>query len=37
VTKLLEQAVQCLAQLPDDVQDTAARALLIQLDEAGAA
>lgn len=33
MTKLLEQAIQRLRQLPDDVQDTAARALIAQLEE----
>ena len=33
MTKLLEQAIQRLRQLPDDMQDTAARALIAQLEE----
>lgn len=33
MTKLLEQAIQALRQLPDDVQDTAARVLMTQLEE----
>jgi hypothetical protein len=33
MTKLLEQAVKWLRQLPDDMQDTAARALMAQLAE----
>jgi hypothetical protein len=33
MTKLLEQAIQRLRQLPDDMQDTAARVLISQLEE----
>jgi predicted transcriptional regulator len=33
MTKLLEQAIRHLRQLPDDMQDTAARALMAQLEE----
>jgi len=33
MTKLLEAAIQRLRQLPDDMQDTAARALMAQLEE----
>jgi hypothetical protein len=33
MTKLLEQAIRHLRQLPDDNQDTAARALIAQLEE----
>lgn len=33
MTKLLEQAIAHLRQLPDDMQDTAARALISQLEE----
>jgi hypothetical protein len=33
MTKLLEQAIQCLRQLPEDVQDSAARTLMAQLEE----
>jgi predicted transcriptional regulator len=33
VTKLLEQAVQRLRQLPDTVQDSAARVIIAQLEE----
>jgi hypothetical protein len=33
MTKLLEQAIQRLRQLPDNVQDSAARVLISQLDE----
>lgn len=34
MTKLLQQAIEALRQLPDDQQDTAARALLWQFAEA---
>jgi predicted transcriptional regulator len=33
VTKLLDDAFDRLRQLPDDIQDTAARALIRQLEE----
>ncbi len=33
MTKLLEQAIQRLRQLPDDMQDSAARVLISQLEE----
>ena len=33
MTKLLEQAIQRLRQLPDDMQDSAARILMSQLEE----
>ena len=33
MTKLLEQAIECLRHLPDDQQDTAARALISQIEE----
>jgi hypothetical protein len=33
MTKLLEQAIQRLRQLPDNVQDSAARVLISQLGE----
>ena len=33
MTKLLEQAVAHLRQLPDDMQDTAARAIISQIEE----
>jgi predicted transcriptional regulator len=33
MTKLLEQAIERLRQLPEDMQDTAARALISQLEE----
>jgi hypothetical protein len=33
MTKLLEQAIARLRQLPDNVQDSAARVLIAQLDE----
>jgi predicted transcriptional regulator len=33
MTKLLEQAIAHLRQLPEDMQDTAARALIAQLEE----
>jgi hypothetical protein len=33
VTKLLEDAIERLRQLPADMQDTAARALISQLEE----
>jgi len=33
MTKLLEQAIEQLRQLPEDMQDTAARALMLQLAE----
>jgi predicted transcriptional regulator len=33
MTKLLEQAIRHLRPLPDDMQDTAARALIAQLEE----
>jgi hypothetical protein len=33
MTKLLEQAIRHLRQLPDDMQDTAARVLIAQLEE----
>jgi hypothetical protein len=33
MTKLLEQAIRHLRQLPEDMQDTAARALMAQLEE----
>jgi predicted transcriptional regulator len=33
VTKLLEQAIQRIRQLPDNVQDSAARVLIAQLEE----
>lgn len=33
MTKLLEQAIRHLRQLPADMQDTAARALMAQLEE----
>jgi hypothetical protein len=33
MTKLLDQAIRHLRQLPDDMQDTAARALIAQLEE----
>lgn len=33
MTKLLEQAIQRLRDLPESMQDTAARALLAQLEE----
>lgn len=33
MTKLLEQAIAHLRQLPDDMQDAAARALIAQLEE----
>jgi len=33
MTKLLEQAIQHLRQLPDDMQDSAARALMSQFEE----
>jgi hypothetical protein len=33
MTKLLEQAIAHLRQLPEDMQDTAARALISQLEE----
>jgi predicted transcriptional regulator len=33
MTKLLEQAIQRLRQLPDNVQDSAARVLIAQLEE----
>lgn len=33
MTKLLELAIQHLRQLPEDVQDSAARALIAQLSE----
>jgi len=34
MTKLLEHAIERLRQLPEDIQDTAARALIFQLDAA---
>ena len=33
MTKLLEQAIEQLRQLPEEMQDTAARALMMQLQE----
>jgi hypothetical protein len=33
MTQLLEQAIEQLCQLPEDIQDTAARVLLWQLEE----
>jgi hypothetical protein len=33
VTKLLEQAIEQLRQLPEQMQDSAARAVLLQLEE----
>jgi hypothetical protein len=33
VTKLLEQAIKQLRQLPEQMQDSAARAVLLQLEE----
>ena len=33
MTKLLQQAIERLRQLPDDVQDSAARVLISQLEE----
>jgi hypothetical protein len=33
MTKLLEQAIEHLRQLPEEMQDTAARALISQLEE----
>jgi hypothetical protein len=33
MTKLLEQAIEQLRQLPEEMQDTAARALILQLSE----
>jgi hypothetical protein len=33
MTKLLEQAIEQLCQLPEDIQDSAARVLLWQLDD----
>jgi len=33
MTKLLELAIQRLRQLPEDIQDSAARVLISQLDE----
>jgi hypothetical protein len=33
MTKLLEQAIQRLRQLPENMQDNAARALILQLEE----
>jgi hypothetical protein len=33
MTKLLEQAIERLRQLPDDMQNTAARALIMQFEE----
>lgn len=33
MTKLLEQAIEMLRQLPDEMQDTAARAVLLQIEE----
>jgi len=33
MTKLLEQAVAHLRQLPDDMQDSAARAIILQIEE----
>ena len=33
MTKLLEQAIAQLRQLPEDMQDTAARALIAQMEE----
>jgi hypothetical protein len=33
MTKLLEQAIEQLRRLPEEMQDTAARALLFQLHE----
>jgi hypothetical protein len=32
MTKLLEQAIERLSELPEDLQNTAARALIFQLD-----
>jgi hypothetical protein len=33
MTKLLEQAIEQLRQLPEEMQDSAARAVLLQLEE----
>jgi hypothetical protein len=33
MTKLLEQAIEQLRQLPEEMQDSAARALMLQLQE----
>jgi predicted transcriptional regulator len=33
VTKLLEQAIKRLHQLPEEMQDSAARAVMLQLEE----
>lgn len=33
MTKLLDEAIRCLRQLPDDLQDAVARALMMQLQE----
>jgi len=33
VTKLLEQAIKRLRQLPEQMQDSAARAVMLQLEE----
>lgn len=33
MTKLLEQAIEQLRQLPEEMQDSAARALILQLQE----
>ena len=33
MTKLLQQAIAHLRQLPDDMQDAAARAIMLQLEE----
>jgi hypothetical protein len=34
MTKLLKQAIEALRQLPEEMQDTAARALLMEIEEA---
>jgi predicted transcriptional regulator len=33
MTKLLEQAIEHLRQLPEEMQDSAARAVMLQLEE----
>jgi hypothetical protein len=33
MTKLLEQAIEQLRQLPEEMQDSAARAVMLQLEE----
>lgn len=33
MTKLLDEAIRCLRQLPDDLQDAVARTLMMQLQE----